>query len=246
MKTPTLLFVCFLSIIMSCGHLINSQTDMQNRFEKEPKKATVEATPKIETQTPSQPPSLTLPEGYELVQTEEGAEIVYGDLDGDTKTDAAALIVKSTENESYDFGDEVHVAIFPANSNHVYVSALQSQNLGGESIRYKSEKKLSLKKNVISYWHQSMRHHIEIKIRFQGKPYNDYMIIGKEYHNYGGMTDGAVRKSINYLSGIFLLDMNEIDMEKEEQVALPTQKGKVSTKLLPLTMLDEESVYLDI
>lgn len=191
-------------------------------------------------------PRAFLPEGYELVKTDAGEEIAYADLNGDSLLDVATLIRKHSENEEYDFSDEVHLAIFLKDAQGNYRLSAQSLNLGGESIRYSSEKKLSVKKNVISYLHQSMRHHIEVKFRYE-KKHQDFMLIGKEYSNYGsGSMEGVARKSINYLTGLSITVKTKIDEEKEEMVELPPQKARFSKALKPLSVLDEDGLYEDI
>lgn len=185
-----------------------------------------------------------LPAGYQLVQTRVGEELIYEDLNGDDKTDAVALIELKGDT-TYDYSEEVILVIYTADQQGQFQIAAASKNLGGESVSYDDTRKLSLKENVIQYNHQSMRHQIDVKYRYEPK-YGDFMLIGKEYHDYGSASDGPRQVSINYLTGIKHIDESYWSEESEVLEALPQKKEKVSKTLQALSSLNWDTLYNDL
>jgi hypothetical protein len=185
-----------------------------------------------------------IPTGYQLVQTRVGEELIYEDLNGDNKTDAVALI-ELRGDTTYDYAEEVLLVVYTADQHGQFQIAAASKNLGGESVSYDDSKKLSLKKNVIQYNHQSMRHQIDVKYRYEPK-YGDFMLIGKEYHDYGSASDGPRQVSINYLTGVKHIDESYWSEESEALEALPRKKEKVSKTLQALSSLNWDTLYNDL
>jgi hypothetical protein len=114
-------------------------------------------------------------EGMYLVQTEEGFDYVKVDIDKDGYDDAIALFTDEDIPENYDFETITFIMAFH-NMEDIQInqSEANSQNLGGESIKYKDTKKLKWENEKLTYFHQSMRSHIEVDIKiedFYGKAY---------------------------------------------------------------------------
>jgi len=185
-----------------------------------------------------------IPAGYSIVQTKEGSDQLKSDLNGDGQDDVAVLIEKKGDS-SYDQSEEVLLVIFTADRHRQLQLATASSNLGGASVAYDDGKKLSLRKNVISYHHQSMRHHIDLKFRYE-KSAGDFMLIGKDYADYGGMASGPTHISINYLIGKKLINESIWDDSSEEVMAQPEKQETVSKELIALSLINWDRLYDDL
>ena len=185
-----------------------------------------------------------LPEGYVIVDTKEGEELIFQDLDGDERIDAVALI-QMRGDTTYDMAEAVKLAIFSPDRHGIVLLNSISGNLGGESVAYADHKKLSVKKNVIQYYHQSMRNEVLLKFRYDIYA-ADYQLIGKEYKNYGGIEDGPYEESINYLTNKKIIRTSKWDDEKEEQIALPESKVHFEKQALYLSEINWDSLYHDL
>lgn len=173
-----------------------------------------------------------------------GEELIYGDLNQSGRTDAVALI-ELRGDTTYEFAEEVLLVIFTADRHGELQIAAASKNLGGESVSYSETKKLSLKKGVIKYHHQSMRHQVDLKFRYENK-HGDFKLIGKDYEDYGGIEEGPRKVSINYLTGLKLVDESKWDEESEELVPLPQKREKVSKVLQSLSDINWDKMYDDL
>lgn len=194
-----------------------------------------QATPKVED---------VIPPGYEIVKTDQGQELIYRDLNGDGKTDAVVLIVMQGD-PGYDQAEEVLLMIYTMDRHSQFQLASHSNNLGGESLMYTKTKSLSVKKNVISYFHQSMRHDMTLKFRYD-ENVSDFMLIGKDYNEYGGMEDGPRHISINYSTGIKLINESKWDDQSEEVMEQPQRKESFHKELQALSEIDWETIYDDL
>ena len=234
-----LYFLTLFTLVSNCQNTVTSDKLISDDMHApESKQATTEAYevfPNIED---------VIPTGYQLVQTRVGEELIYEDLNGDDKTDAVALIELKGDT-TYDYSEEVLLVVYIADQHGQFQIAAASKNLGGESVSYDDTRKLSLKKNVIQYNHQSMRHQIDVKYRYEPK-FGDFMLIGKEYHDYGSVSDGPRQVSINYLTGIKHIDESYWSEESEALEALPRKKEKVSKNLQPLSQLNWDALYNDL
>ncbi len=185
-----------------------------------------------------------IPPGYTIVETKEGAEVVYEDLNEDGKNDVVVL-VEMHGDPSYEQSEEVLLMIFTADRHGQLQMVTASENLGGESVSYDDAKKLSVRKNVISYLHQSMRHHIILKFRYEIEK-GDFMLIGKEFNSYGSIGDGPTHISINYLTGMKFIEQSEWSEEEEELELQEQQKETVSKKLKSLSTINWDNMYEDV
>jgi len=186
----------------------------------------------------------TIPPGYEIANTGQGQELIYRDLNGDGKTDAVVLLVMEGD-PSYDQVEEVLLAIFTADRHGQFQMSATSKNMGGESLLYSQTKSLSVNKNVINYFHQSMRHDMNLKFRYD-KNVSDFMLIGKDYNEYGGMEDGPRHISINYLTGVKLINESTWDDQLEEAVEQPQRKETFNKDLQTLGEINWEKIYDDL
>ena len=146
---------------------------------------------------------------------------------------------------SYDTSEEILLVIFTTDRHGQLQVAASSSNLGGEASMYKDGKILSVKKGVISYHHQSMWHHLSLKFRYEINA-GEFMLIGKDYADYGSMKDGPTKVSINYLSGVKLTDKSAWDNKTEEIISLPQERKTFKAPLKPLSSINWETLYDDL
>jgi len=182
-----------------------------------------------------------IPPGWTIVKNQEGDEIVEADFNQDGLMDVA-LLIEIRGDTTYDFSEDVMLIIALQDKNGQLEKVAVSGNLGGESISYTKQEYLWVKNGVLSYWHQSMRHHVEVKYRYDSSQHN-FMLIGKEFQDYGSVSSPARRVSVNYLIGQRIIREQEVDMEQEGLVELPVKREDFETILLPLSMLDWENLY---
>ena len=185
-----------------------------------------------------------IPPGYTIVQTKEGPDQIKGDLNGDGQEDLAVLI-EMQGDENYDHSEEVLLMIYSADRHGQLQLASATKNLGGASVAYDDTKKLSLRKNVLCYHHQSMRHHIDVKYRYD-QSVGNFVLIGKDFADYGSIESGPRHISINYLTGVKLINESIWNDETEETEALPERKEKVSKQIREMDLMDWDSLYDDI
>ena len=68
----------------------------------------------------------------------------------------------------------------------------------------------------------------------------------KDYADYGGMEDGPRKVSINYLTGVKLIDESIWDESTEEIIMKPRQKESVSRKFKSISTINWDSLYDDL
>jgi len=182
-----------------------------------------------------------VPSGWTIVENHESKEIICDDFNEDGYEDVAFL-VEIRGDMTYDYSEEVMLIIAKADKNRQLEKVAISGNLGGKSVGYKDQKHLWSNNGVLSYLHQSMRYHVELKYRFDRKEYQ-YVLIGKEFNDYGGMSSPPRNISINYVTGKKIIREQVWDLEKEELVPLEEKIERFEAFQLPLSMLDWESIY---
>lgn len=186
-----------------------------------------------------------IPKGFELVKSDEGESLIFANLNDDNITDAVALIVKGNNLKEYDFDSEVRLAVFFGTDNG-YKLFNMSGDFGGETIIAMGSKHIDVKNKVISYFHQSMRYDLELKFRYEQK-FKDVMLIGIEANNYGNaVSDGSGNTSINYLSGLKIINENKWNEQKEELEELPEQKIKFNQPLKSISDIDYDTMFDDL
>ncbi|MFA0963402.1 hypothetical protein AB9P05_16480 [Roseivirga sp. BDSF3-8] len=103
---------------------------------------------------------------FYLVETEKGYDYVKGDLNNDGKDgDVAVLLTKEANPQNYTSETEVFLLLLREDKAGNLQQLSYSGELGGESIQYKDDKKLTWNDGVLTYIHQSMRNHMEIDIK---------------------------------------------------------------------------------
>lgn len=185
-----------------------------------------------------------LPEGFSIVQKNEGREVLFADLDSDGKKDAIALI-EMRGDTTYDQSEKVLIAIFTRDRHGELSYASSTKNLGGEALMYDDNKSLSVKNRVIVYFHQSMRHELTLKFRYDIGA-GDFLLIGKDFKSYGSIDEGPSTISINYLTGIKLINESQWDDELEEAVPQPQQKETFKKSMTSISSIDFDSMYDDL
>ncbi|GAA0196240.1 hypothetical protein GCM10009122_60760 [Fulvivirga kasyanovii] len=103
---------------------------------------------------------------FNLVETDQGYDYVKADFNNDGYNDVAAILTKEPNPSSYDFDTEAFIIILTGDKFEQLQQFGYSDNLGGESIKYKDYKKLTWKDETLTYTHQSMRNHMEVDIKF--------------------------------------------------------------------------------
>lgn len=102
---------------------------------------------------------------FNLVETDQGYDYVKADFNNDGYDDVAAILTKEPNPSSYDFDTEAFIIILTGDKFEQLQQFGYSDNLGGESIKYKDYKKLTWKDETLTYTHQSMRNHMEVDIK---------------------------------------------------------------------------------
>ena len=182
-----------------------------------------------------------IPEGFNLVKNDEGEELVLADFNQDNLIDVA-LLVEIRGDTTYDWAEEVCLLIALQQKDGTLEKVMVSGNLGGESVSYTDQKHLWAKKGVLSYLHQSMRHHLELKFRYEPIS-GHFMLIGKEYQDYGSMSSPPYAESTNYLTGKQIIRAQEWNEDTEELEALPEEIRNIEKMEIPAHMIDFESMY---
>lgn len=173
-----------------------------------------------------------LPDSYDIVRTESGRNLVLHDFNGDGLQDAALIIAQS--NQNLEEATDVRIAIFKGTPTGKYSKSAMSGNLTSSFFfNNLSNPQISVKKNVISVKHQSMRHDYELKFRYE-KAKNDFMLIGSELNNYGNaMLEGAGNISSNFLAKKRITKLNGEENKIEE----------LNDDLIPLSSIKDENIY---
>ncbi|MGB0932448.1 MAG: hypothetical protein ACPGVB_16820 [Chitinophagales bacterium] len=173
-----------------------------------------------------------LPNGYKIVPTDKGINIAMGNLNNDELEDAVVLIAKASN--SIEKAEGVRIAVLTGADNGEYVVHSMSGNLTSAFIYNNlSKPQIKINKKVISAFHQSMRHHYELKFRYENDK-GQFMLIGSEVMNYGSAAlEGSGPISSNFLTQKRITNLNG---EKEKTMVL-------ETGLFPLSAINDENVY---
>ncbi|UII35060.1 hypothetical protein LVD17_14720 [Fulvivirga ulvae] len=210
--------------LLGCSSGSSSHTEATDSLNKEGQKAdTLSISEEANDDTKTEPTSETLnlemndfeksmieavEEGLYLVQTEQGFDYIKEDINKDGFDDAVALLTFESDPENYDFETTVMILVFQTLPKGTLIqSGGSSENLGGESIKYKDYKKLAWKNETITYTHQSMRNHMEVDIKikddFRGATVDKVSIC---YYNTSGCKDLFVASEQD---AVDLLELNK-------------------------------------
>lgn len=142
-----------------------------------------------------------IPDGYEVVFSGNESNKIKADLNTDGILDYVILIANGTKNEKYSNATSVKLAIFEGQKDGSFILKNETGNLTYSFIYTNPDTRITVTDiNIINLKHQSMRHDYELKFRYQNS-YEDYMLIGAEYNNYGNATHvGAGNISTNFIS----------------------------------------------
>jgi hypothetical protein len=113
-----------------------------------------------------------------------------------------SLIRMNSFHKELENSEDIRIIVFEGTPDGKYIQKAMSGNMTSTFI-YNNSSSPQIKvddKNVIILEHQSMRHHYELKIRYE-KEHDNYMLIGSELHNYGNAVhDGSGNISSNFVS----------------------------------------------
>ena len=159
-----------------------------------------------------------------------------GDFNNDGIIDY--VTIDSTRNNK---STEVKIHIYEGKSKNNFIKKSSSKNLSDEFVFNNNPIIKITDKGVISFFHQSMRHDYELKIRFE-KNYKDYIIIGSEYHNYG---NGAYNTSVssNYLIKQRIIKETVYDKKAEQFVEKSLKKENIASEAISLSHLNDDNIY---
>ncbi|MEL0643332.1 hypothetical protein V6251_02990 [Olleya sp. Ti.3.14] len=173
-----------------------------------------------------------IPQGYTIFRTGGKLNKVKAYLNTDDIYDYAVLLSNGNQHNAYADATRVTLAIFEGQKDGTFKLKSQTGNLTYAFIYTAVEKQLTvLNNNVITLRHQSMRHDYELKFKYEAD-YEDYMLIGSDYNNYGNaMHIGAGNVSTNFVFGV----RNEtIDYIKTTYL---------NTVLQPISVVNADNVY---
>ena len=173
-----------------------------------------------------------IPEGYAIIRSGGKFNNVKADLNMDGIYDYVVLLSNGTESKDYADATRVTLAIFEGQTDGTFKLKNQTGNLTYAFIYTAVEQRLKVINNtVIILRHQSMRHDYELKFKYEAD-YEDYMLIGSDYNNYGNaMHIGAGNVSTNFVFGV----RNEtIDYIKTTYL---------NTVLQPISVVNADNVY---
>lgn len=214
--------------LVSCGN-----NEKKNQLEKEneelKKKLTEKETIVIEMQNIND----FIPSGYEVVKSGNELNKVSADLNRDGIKDYVLLLAQNSVNGDYSKSKSVRLSIFEGNKNGTYKLKSQTGNLTSSFLHSNPNKRINVSsRNVISLKHQSMRHDYELKFRFESK-YQDYMLIGSEYNNYGSASiEDDSNTSTNFLTGKRIIKTNR-----------KSETKNIGKELKPISAVDEFNIY---
>jgi len=221
-KLKTLLI---LILLISCN---NSEKDNQLGKVNEILKEKLEQREKIKMQNIND----FIPDGFEIVKSGNDLNKIISDLNKDGILDYVVLLASGRHSQDYSNSKNVRLAVFEGQNNGSFKLKSQTGNLTSSFLLINPGKRIKIvNKNVISLKHQSMRHDYELKFRYESK-YENYMLIGSEYNNYGNaMQNGAGNISSNFLAG---KRISTIDGKKTTNV---------DKELIPISAIDDYSIY---
>lgn len=251
MREILLIMIVFISFI-SC------QSDgKQKLLEKENERSEKELEPQekesnldfnIDEKTKIAKPKLIddlIPDNYQIIDTENGRNLITTDLNNDGIIDFVAIVAKPDKDEkNYEDSEDVRIIIFHGTSKDKYIKKAMSGNMTAAFIYNNlSNPQIEVNNKVIILEHQSMRHHYELKIRYEKKQDN-YMLIGSELNNYGNAVhDGAGNISSNFLSKKRIIDISEYDHDLEELITPDPKKETIKNYLIPISAINDSNIY---
>ncbi len=173
-----------------------------------------------------------IPSDYELVISRNELNKVMSDFNKDGVSDYAVLLASGKNNRDYSNTKDVRLAIFEGQADGSFILKSQTGNLTSAFLHVNPNRRIKVARaNVISVKHESMRHDYELKIKYD-KTYNDYMLIGSEYNNYGNAAkDGAGNISSNFIEG------------KRVSTIGKNKTTNLDKKLLPISAINDGNIY---
>ncbi|WP_298324493.1 hypothetical protein [uncultured Dokdonia sp.] len=173
-----------------------------------------------------------IPSDYELVISRNELNKVMSDFNKDGVSDYAVLLASGKNDRDYSNTKDVRLAIFEGQADGSFVLKSQTGNLTSAFLHVNPNRRIKVARaNVISVKHESMRHDYELQIKYD-KTYNDYMLIGSEYNNYGNASkDGAGNISSNFIEG------------KRVSTIGKNKTTTLDKKLLPISAINDGNIY---
>jgi len=173
-----------------------------------------------------------IPAGYEIVESGNELNKIRTDLNNDGIPDYVILLASGKNNKDYSNSKDIRLAIFEGKKNGSYKFKSQSGNLTASFLHINLDKRIRIaNKNIIHLKHQSMRHDYELKFKYESK-YENYMLIGYKYNNYGNAThEGSRNVDINFLS------------KKNISTTSEKNRKKIEDKLKPISAINDSNIY---
>lgn len=175
-----------------------------------------------------------IPNGFEIVQSENEPNKIMSDFNNDGISDYIVLLASGKNNKDYSNSKDIRLAIYEGVNNGNYKLKSKTGNLTSAFVYNNLHKRVInvVNKNVISLKHQSMRHDYELKFRYENK-YKDYMLIATEYNNYGSGGQSGRNVSTNFISG---KRISTIDNEKRIT-------NNIVKELKPISTINDDNIY---
>ena len=107
-----------------------------------------------------------IPDGYKIVTTEKGKNIVLANLNNDSFQDAAVLIAQT--NNNFEDAQDVRIAMLIGTEEGEYKLNSMTGNLTSAFLfNNLTTPQIKVENRVVSAIHQSMRHNYELKFRYE-------------------------------------------------------------------------------
>ncbi|MDN3619610.1 hypothetical protein QWY81_09110 [Polaribacter undariae] len=173
-----------------------------------------------------------IPDGYEVVFSGNESNKIKADLNTDGILDYVILIANGNKKEKYSNATSVKLAIFEGQKDGSFILKNETGNLTYSFIYTNPDVRVKVTDtNIISIKHQSMRHDYELKFRYQNS-YEDYMLIGAEYNNYGNAAHvGAGNTSTNFIFG------------KRTSTIDGNKTSNLDKLLTPISEVNDDNIY---
>ncbi len=182
-----------------------------------------------------------VPPGYTIVENDHGQELQYSDLNGDGRLDVA-LLMQMRGDEDYDYAEEVLLLIAHGLPGGYLEIAAISEHLGGESISYTNNKHLNLNGQVITYWHESMRHEAYLHFLYDAQK-EDYLLSRIDYQESGSIDEGPRKVEIDFLTGTKTIQESAWNDQTEETEPLPIRKSPLEVAPILLSEMNLDGIY---
>lgn len=185
-----------------------------------------------------------IPVEFQVVQTEQGSNFIQSDFNGDNFVDFAVLVAKGENPNNHADSEDVRVLIYHGTDTGDFIKTSNSGNLSSAFVYENPVPQLKLAAgNVIQLSHQSMRHHYDLKFRYESA-HKNYMLIGSESVNYGNaVKQGAGTLSTNFLTGTRIENLMDFDEENQKVIDLPEKTTSFEKALVPITDVSDLNVY---